>query len=230
MATWLAGRGAAVHAYDHRGHGRSEGRRTHARAMDEFLDDLGQMLELVRDEHPALPLYLVGHSMGGLITLCFLAHRRPVVHGAVVSGPAMGIDGVSPVRIGLAKVLRAVWPSMKLGAGLDPEGLSRDPEVVERYLSDPLVFREMTAGLGAVMIESAGDVVERGADIEVPLLVMHGEEDPICSADASRRFAEDVTTTGSRAHFYPELRHEIFNEPEREQVYRDLWSWIEELT
>ena len=197
LATWLAGRGAAVHAYDHRGHGLSEGRRTHARHMDEFTTDLAQMLELVRQEQPGLPVTLVGHSMGGLITLSFLVREKPVVHGAVLSGPAIGLDGVSPMRIRLAKLLRATLPVVKLGAGLDPAGLSRDPEVVRRYLEDPLVFREMTAGLGATMVEAAADVALRGADVDVPLLVLHGEADPICAADASRRLAADVTSTGS---------------------------------
>ncbi len=228
LATWLSARGVAVHAYDHRGHGRSEGRRTHVGRFDEYLDDLERMLEQVRSEHPDLPLYLVGHSMGGLITLSLLVERRPQLHGVAVSGPALSVGGASRARILFARILRRVWPTLRLGSGLDLEGLSRDPEVVRRYAEDPLVFRDMTASLAAEFVRAASRTQGRGAEIEPPLLLLHGEEDPLCAARESQAFFERVTSKGSRAHVYPGLRHEIFNEPEREGVYADLWRWIEE--
>ena len=230
LATWLATRGAAVHAYDHRGHGRSGGRRSHVRSFDEFLDDLDTVLDCVRSDHASLPLVLVGHSMGALITLAHLTERKPVLSAAVTSGAAVAVDGASPMRIAVARVLSKVWPTLKIGSGLDVDGLSRDPDVVRKYLEDPLVFRHMTVSLGAAMISMAQQTATRGAEVQVPLLMLHGEADPICSVEGTTAFAEAVTTTGSEVKLYPELRHEIFNEPEKEQVYTDMWNWIEGLS
>lgn len=231
LGAWLGARGVAVHAYDHRGHGRSAGRRCHVERFEEYLDDLDRVLEAVREEHPGLPLYLVGHSMGGLVTLAFLVERRPLLSGAVTSGPALAVgEGVSRARAAAARLLRRVAPRLALSAGLDPEGLSRDPAVVRAYLDDPLVVRTMTASLGAALLEAGPRTAAAAARVEVPLLMLHGEEDPLCPAEASRAFFGDVGSAGSALRVYPGLRHEIFNEPERESVFGDLFRWMEELS
>ncbi len=230
IARWLAARGVAVHAYDHRGHGRSEGRRGHVRSFEEFLDDLDGVLAEVRREHGGLPLYLIGHSMGGLISLAYLVERQPVLHGAVSSGAAVSVEALPPSRIRMARLLRKVLPTMRMPSGLDLEGLSRDPAVLEAYTEDPFVFRDMTLSLGAELIEAALRTAPRGAEVSVPLLVLHGAEDPICDPAGSRRFADDVRATGSELRIYEGLRHEIFNEPEKEEVYTDVWRWIEGLS
>ena len=227
-AAWFAARGAAVHGYDHRGHGRSEGPRCHVGRFDEFLDDLGAVLAAVRAQHPDLPVTIVGHSMGALIALTFLTERQPAIAGAVSSGAALSLGAVSPVRVALARGLRRVLPRLALGSGLDPEGLSRDPEVVRRYLEDPLVHRSMTASLGAELLATAPRTADRAGRVRVPLLMLHGAEDPLCGAEGSRSFHAGVTTSGSALRIYPELRHEIFNEPEREAVWQDVWDWLEE--
>jgi alpha-beta hydrolase superfamily lysophospholipase len=228
MALWFAEHGCAVHAYDHRGHGRSGGVRCHVDRFDDFLDDLALVLDAVRSEHPELPVSLVGHSMGGLITLAFLAARKPRVANAVTSGAALSVGGVSPLRVALARGLRRLLPRLAMGSGLDPEGLSRDPEVVRRYLADPLIVRTMTASLGAELLEAAPRTAALAGEIEVPLLVLHGEADPICAAEGSRAFHAGVHTSGSALEIYPGLRHEIFNEPDRERVWQDVLGWLEE--
>jgi alpha-beta hydrolase superfamily lysophospholipase len=227
MAVWFGARQHVVHAYDQRGHGRSGGPRCHVGRFEEFLDDLGAMLAAVRSEHPDLPLTLVGHSMGGLITLAFLTERKPAVASAVTSGAALSIGAVSPLRVALARGLRRLLPRFVLGSGLDPQGLSRDPEVVRRYLEDPLVSRSMTASLGAELLAAAPRTTARAGLVDVPLLLLHGAEDPLCAAEGSRAFHAGVRSPGSALRVYPELRHEIFNEPERESVWQDIASWLE---
>ncbi len=229
MAGWLAARDCAVHAYDHRGHGRSAGPRCHVGRFEEFLDDLDAMLDAVRMEQPELPVTLIGHSMGGLITLAFLAERAPAVASAVSSAAALSVGGVSPLRVLLARTVRRALPRLAIGSGLDPEGLSRDPDVVRRYLDDPLVHRTMTTSLGAELLAAAPRTAARAGQVGVPLLVLHGEADPICSVDGSRGFHAGLRAPGSALRTYPGLRHEIFNEPEREQIWQDLWTWLEEL-
>jgi len=229
LGAWFAARGCAVHAYDQRGHGRSGGTRTHIDRFDQFLDDLAAFQALVRDEHPATTITLVAHSMGGLIGLAYLADRRPVLAAAVISGPALAPDrAISNTRAAIARLLRRVAPKLALAAGLDLNGLSRDPEVIRRYVADPLVVRTMTASLAAEMISAAASLRARAAQISTPVLLMHGAQDSLCPIAASEEFAARISAAGSAFRSYPTLRHEIFNEPERESVYADAWRWIEE--
>ena len=230
IAVWLAARGCAVHAFDLRGHGRSAGARTHVDRFDQYLDDLQGFHAAVREEHPGLPLGLLGHSMGGLIGLAYPIERRPSLVAAVISGPALAVDGRGTLlRAAFARTMRMVAPRLSLSAGLDATGLSRDEEVVRRYLRDPLVGRNITVSLAAELMQAASRTRSRGSEIEPPVLILHGAADPLCSAAASEAFAKSVGSAGSGLRIYPELRHEIFNEPERERVYADAWQWLEGL-
>jgi alpha-beta hydrolase superfamily lysophospholipase len=228
MATWFARRGCVVEAYDHRGHGRSQGPRCHVDRFDRFLDDLGLVLDAVRSAHPELPVTLVGHSMGGLITLAFLTSRKPQLASAVTSGAVLAVGNVSPVRAALARMTRRLLPRLAMGSGLDPQGLSRDPEVVRRYLADPLIVRTMTASLGAELLAAVPRTAALAGEVAVPLLVLHGEADPICPVEGSRAFHAGLRMPGSALRVYPGLRHEIFNEPERGTVWQDMERWLEE--
>jgi alpha-beta hydrolase superfamily lysophospholipase len=227
LGAWFAARGLAVHAYDHRGHGRSEGTRCHVDRFDELLDDADRMLERVRGEHPELPIALLGHSMGGLVVAAFLADRRPPVAAAVTSGAALAVGpGVSRARVAAARLVRRLAPRLALGSGLDPAGLSRDPEVVRRYVEDPLVYRTMTSSLAVELLAAIPRVAARAVEVQVPVLLLHGSEDPLCPIEGSRAFHGGVRVPGSAFRAYPGLRHEIFNEPEREQVFADLLAWL----
>ena len=226
----FADAGYAVESFDLRGHGRSDGARCHVRSFDEFLDDVDVVLAEARDAYAGLPVILFGHSMGGLITLTHLARRKPLVANAVVTGPPLRFgEGVPTLQVWLGRVLAKVWPGFDLQMDLGADGLSRDPEVARKYLADPLVERTMSAGLAGAMAETVPATADAGAEIEVPLLALHGEADPICPVDATRAFMDDVTSTGSRFRAYPELRHEILNEPERANVRADILSWWKEL-
>lgn len=227
VGAWLSARDSAVHAYDHRGHGRSEGVRGHVGTFAELLDDLDAFLRVVRREHPELPLVLLGHSMGGLVTMALLAERKPDVACAVVSGPALEVpEHVSPTRRRAARLLRRLAPRLRMAAGLDPEHLSRDPEVVRGYASDPLVFRRVTVSLASELLDAVTRTAASAAHVQVPLLLLHGEADRLCPARGSRAFHAQLRGPGHRLRIYPQLRHEILNEPEQEQVLEDLLEWL----
>jgi len=230
VGRWFAERGYVVHAYDHRGHGRSEGRRTHVEKFDEFLDDLGCFHAAIRAEHPGLPILLTGHSMGGLIVAAFLADRRPAVAAAVTSGAALELGpDVSQTRLRFSRFLRRVAPRLRMKSTLDASGLSRDADVVAAYLADPHVYRTLTASFGAELLAAIDTTRQRAFEIQVPVLVLHGEADPMCPVSGSRAFHEGLHVAGSRLRTYPGLRHEIFNEPEQEQVFEDIIRWTEEV-
>jgi alpha-beta hydrolase superfamily lysophospholipase len=223
---WFAARGCAVHAYDQRGHGRSPGARGHVRRFGDFLDDLDSFAARVRAEHPGLPLFAVGHSMGGLVLASWLTERAPSLHGAVTSGAALALAGVpSGSRRRALRILRRVAPRLALRRPIGTDLLSRDPEVGRAYLEDPLVFQRMTVSLAAEIFDAAQRVLPQAHAVRVPLLLLHGADDRLCLPQGSRSFFEGLITAGSDLRLYPGLRHEIFNEPEREQVFGDLLDW-----
>jgi alpha-beta hydrolase superfamily lysophospholipase len=228
VGAWLAARGCAVHAFDHRGHGRSYGARGHARGFDELLDDVECLLERVRVEHPELPVFVVGHSMGGLVVTLLVAERALALAGAVTSGPALALtERPSGARLALLRAAARVAPRARVARPISGEGLSRDPDVARAYESDPLVLREMTLGFGRAFLAAVERASGANGRVRVPLLMLHGEEDPLCPADASRRFFEGLAHPSSDLRLYEGLRHEILNEPEREAVLADLLAWLE---
>jgi alpha-beta hydrolase superfamily lysophospholipase len=229
VGAWFAARGCAVYAYDQQGHGRSSGTRCHVRRFGDFHDDLAIAQGRVAALHPGLPLFLVGHSMGGLIVASYARERRPDVAGVALSGPALALGEDLPRgRLLAARLLRWIAPRFAVPAGLDPEGLSRDPAVVRAYVEDPLVVDRMTLSLAAELFGAVARTAAGPGDVELPVLLLHGAADPLCSAEGSRAFHEGLRAEGSSLRIYPELRHEIFNEPERESVFEDLLGWLRE--
>jgi alpha-beta hydrolase superfamily lysophospholipase len=227
VGAWFAARGCAVHAYDQQGHGRSAGTRCHVRRFGDFHDDLALAEERVAAQHPGLPLFLVGHSMGGLIVASYARERRPRVAGVVLSGPLLALaDELPRGRLLAARMLRWLAPRLTVPAGIDPEGLSRDPAVVRAYVDDPLVYGRMTLSLAAELFAAVGRTAAAPGDVDLPVLLLHGGADSLCPAEGSRAFHSGLRRGAKRLRVYPELRHEIFNEPEREAVFEDLLDWV----
>ena len=222
----LAGHGFATHAYDHLGHGRSSGPRCHVRRMDDYLDDLERMLTRVREEQAGLPTFVLGHSMGGLVTAMLARERRPEVAGYVTSGAALETPRLPRLRERAVRLLRRVAPRLSLPSDLDPEGLCTDPRVVEAYLADPLVHRRMTTSLAVALLDAMRRTAPGGGDVAAPLLALHGGDDPICLPTGSERFA--AAAPQGRFLRYPGLRHEILNEPVWRDVLGDVTAWLDE--
>jgi len=228
VGSWLAARGLAVHAYDHQGHGLSSGPRCHVRRFSDLLDDAEACIERARAADSALPIFVIGHSMGGLITASLAWERQPAVAGFVTSGAALlPPASLSRTRLWLLRTVRRVAPRLSFAAGLDPNGLSVDPAVVRAYLDDPLVERRLTASLAAEMFSAMRRTAGRGSDVGAPLLALHGMDDPICAASGSEDFA--AAAPAGRYLGFPGMRHEIFNEPGREAVFDVILDWLHEV-
>jgi alpha-beta hydrolase superfamily lysophospholipase len=231
MAIWLAGRGCAVHAYDQQGHGRSSGARGHADRFEDLLDDLAAFLDDVAEQHPDKPRVLIGHSMGGLVVCALAATREPEIDWLVSSAAALAISpDQSRLKLALARIFGRIWPTLAMDAGLDVQGLSRDPRVIERYQADPLVHGTMSAALASGMLEATVRTMSAAGQVRVPALILHGAADPLCLPAGSEAFYAGLPrdeVAGSELRTYPELKHEIFNEPERETVYGDVIAWVE---
>lgn len=224
----LAAAGFAVHALDHVGHGESAriGAPANLGSIDDAADKVAALLTLVRDEHPGVPAFVTGHSMGALITL-HLATRAPLdVAGVVVSAPPLIIDAGNPVQRLLAPILTRLTPNLGVLA-LDSSQISRDPDVVTAYDNDPLVFRgKLPARTATEILTSAGQVLDRLPQLRVPTLAMHGTADAIAAPASTDRIEQRAGTTDLTVRRYDGLYHEIFNEPERDQVLADVVAWL----
>ncbi len=224
----LLPRGYAVYGFDLPGHGRSAGRRVFVERFDDFDDTLTAFREMVREWHPAAPLFLLGHSMGGLIAAHHLVDRQRGLEGAILSGPAVGIEhGAPPLTALLARIASLLAPSAGV-YGVDAGGISKDPAVVEAYVNDPLVHRgKASARLMAEMLRASKRVSAEAHTIRLPLVAVHGADDRLVEAHRTRRLFERLGSDDKTLHVYDGLYHEVFNEPERARVLADVERWLE---
>ena len=220
-------RGYAVYAFDLRGHGHSAGPRGHVDSFAEYRADVRAFLDLVGREEPGKAKFLLGHSQGGLIVLNYTLHDPSGLAGVVAASPALGQLPVSPLLVFLARILSTIWPRFTLEAGLDVTCLSRDPAVVKAYVNDPLVHGKATARLGTEISAAIDWTQAHAADMALPCLIVHGCSDQLCSAEASRIFYENVTSSDKERHEYEGCYHELFNDLDRDIVLADVEAWFQ---
>lgn len=217
--------GYAVSAFDLRGHGRSDGRRGHLRIGD-AMGDIDLVLDDTRRRFGPIPCFLYGHSLGGLLVLHYALRRNPPLAGVVAVGPPFHTAlREHRARMLAARTLGAVFPSVTLRSGLDATLISRDPNVVAAYRADPLVHSRASLGFARDMMGAADEDLADANRFSLPLLLMHGGADRLNYPSGSRQFAERVPD-GCTIRIYDGLYHEIHNEPERQQVFADLLSWL----
>lgn len=219
--------GFAIYACDLRGHGRSPGQRGYINAWSEYRDDLGAFLRLVAQQEPGRPLFLMGHSMGGLIALEYAEQHPEGLRGVIASGPLLGQPGVSPVRLALAQILSRIWPRFSIATGLDAAAISRDPAVVTAYRTDPLVHDKGTARLGTELGAAQARTLAGAGSFRLPLLIIHGGADRLSPPDASRVFFERVAGPDKERDVIEGGYHEPHNDTSREQALDILQRWLE---
>ncbi|MCG8370561.1 MAG: lysophospholipase [Proteobacteria bacterium] len=228
LAAHCNARGFAVHAIDHYGHGKSDGRAGYVERFSVYLDGVRALRDAVRTEQPKIPMFLLGHSMGGLIAAALLVHEQADFRGCVLSGPALRTDEEPPALVrGLIRLISWLLPTVPV-IGLDPSGVSRDPAVVGAYVADPLVHHgKLSARLIAELGKAMRSTRAAAHVVDLPLLILHGEEDALTSPGGSAEFYEHAGSTDKTLKTYPGLHHEIFNEPEKDAVLADMTSWLE---
>jgi alpha-beta hydrolase superfamily lysophospholipase len=220
--------GLAMYALDHRGHGRAGGKRVRVRHMDEFVSDFRELVRIARAENPDLKVIVLGHSMGGGIVFAYGVQHADDYDLMILSGPAIAAhDGVSKAKAFIGKAIGSIFPDLPIEA-IDADAVSRDPQVVAEYKADPLVYRgKVPAGIGKALLIIGEKMQLLAPGITAPLLVVHGEDDRLVSAEGSRRLVEHVGSHDVELKVYPELFHEVFNEPERDRVLDDVVEWIQ---
>ena len=234
VAARLNAAGWTVAGHDQRGHGASVGARGALAHADSLLRDLALVIDALRAAHSG-PLVLLGHSLGGLVAARFVAggvtpsagerewHRA--VDAQVLSSPALNAGMSSAQRLLLAATA-PLTPNLAVGNGLAAEWLSHDPAVVQAYRDDPLVHDRITPRLAQFIVDAGAVVQQRAAQWNVPTLLLYAGADRCVAPAGSRTFAAAVPAGLMTAREWPALFHEIFNEPERDEVLSVMVDWL----
>ena len=218
----------AVMAFDHRGHGRSAGKRGVIPSYDALMDDIDILLEQASQRYPGKLRFLYGHSLGGNEVINYALRRKPAVAGVVATSPGLRTAFKPPAaQLAVGRLMNKVWPAFTMPNGLELAAISRDPAVVEAYQQDPLVHDRLSARLGIELLESGEWAMAHAGEFPVPLLLMHGTADRLTSYQASQEFASKAPNCTLK--LWDGLYHETHNEPEKDVVLATVISWIDDL-
>ena len=229
VADFLNQNGFAVYSYDQRGHGRSPGKRGHAR-YENLLEDIESLLMLARVRHLDTPIFLYGHSWGGNLVSNYILNRPTnELIGSVLTSPWLKLSHEpGGFQLKLAKLMARLYPSFTQSNGLDIADLSRDAEVGKVYKADPLVHDHISAGLFMQVQQAGIRSIEMSRHLKLPTLVVHGDNDQITSAAASKEFAL-AGNSNMTYQQWPEMRHETHNEIGKEDVLNYTLNWMNNL-
>ncbi|NLW92188.1 MAG: alpha/beta hydrolase [Syntrophomonadaceae bacterium] len=225
----MQGDNVSFYTQDHRGHGRSQGARGHITSFMEYVDDLKLLVGMAHDQNPGVPLILLGHSMGGAIAARYALEYPAYINALILSAagliPSMAVPGWQDK---LARFLSRVAPATTFPNGLSVDDLSHDPQVIKAYVDDPLVHNKISARWYTEMLNNSQQVLSRAAQLNMPLLVVHGGGDKIVDIAGSDRVFIAASSKDKIYKSFPGLFHETMNEtmPEREEVLNAITAWI----
>jgi len=215
-----------VYGFDHRGHGRSEGKRGHILSWQEFREDFKFFSNLIRENEKDLPVFILGHSMGGLITLNALLHHKENINGVIVSSPLLAQPGISPMLVMISRILSKIYPGFSIDTKLDVSSISRDPEVLRAYQDDPLVHSIASARFGTELTATIEWTQQNAAEFKLPLFVTHGSADILVPVQGSENFYNNAGSTDKKIQIYDGSFHEPHNDNDKEVVLKNIERWI----
>jgi len=234
-ADYFAQQGWAVYAGDLRSHGFSpDGHkpgRVHVDKFSDYARDVDALLALATERHPDVPRIILGHSMGGLISLSYAIDKPESLDGAVISSPALGMhpEFTPPLMLKLlVRILSRLAPRVRFASDLDTNAISRDPDVVKAYIDDPLVSEKVSARWYAEIMKAIDGAHQRAANLCLPVLLMQSGSDRLVDPDAAPRWAANAPAELVDLVVWEGLFHEMFNEPEQDQVRAKVTNWLDE--
>ena len=220
--------GYAVYGIDHVGHGKSDGERVFVERFQDYTKPLKKYFDMIREWQPEKPIFLIGHSIGGLISAAYLLEHQDELSGAVLSGPGVKVpDNISQATIFVGNILSIIMPKAGL-IQLDAESISRDPAVVDAYVNDPLVYTgKTTARLGAELLKTMRYVTEHATEIKLPIMIVQGSDDKLIDPSGAQLLYDLAGSEDKTIKFYAGFYHEVCNEPEHELVLNDIETWLD---
>lgn len=225
LAQHFTGQGFMVYGPDHLGFGRSGGKPGDT-SVGQMAGDVVALCGHIDEEvGPRVRRIMVGHSMGGLVSLVAMRDHPGRFSEAVVLGPSLNVTrGINGMLVGLSRALGVLLPSMTLRSGLKPDDLCSVPEVVEAYKADPLVHDRISSRLFNSMVDEGRRLRDAPGSLplEAGLLFMHGRQDPICYADDTEAYFQSLAIERRALKIWPGMKHEILNETERDEVLDEI--------
>ena len=219
----------SLYGFDHRGHGKSTGKRGHIASNEQFMTDIDSMINVAKSENPEKPLFLYGHSLGGNMVLFYALQKKPSINGIICTSPSLGIGEIIPAgKLVAAKILKVLLPSLTMNNGLDVSNLSHDQQVITAYKEDPLVHPMISAKLAMDMFAIGDWVIQHAENFPLPLLLLAGSDDHIISLGKVEQFAKNVPEKLINFEIFPNFFHELHNDFEKEKVLRLIVDWITE--
>ena len=227
VVNYFVPRGYAVYSFDLRGHGKSEGKRGYVEHFSYYLDDLKAYYDIVRQENKNAKIFMVGHSIGSTIATAFTINHPRELDGLILSAVVLKAgESVTGLTILMAKVLSFLLPKMGVSP-IDASTISRDKAVVDAYVNDPLVYRgKISARLGTELLNEMKRLLSIISELSLPILIMNGTADRLSNPASSKMLFEGVSSKDKTLKLYQDFYHEIFNEPERQQVFQDMENWL----
>ncbi|MFT3842968.1 MAG: alpha/beta hydrolase [Myxococcaceae bacterium] len=227
FAEHLAGQNFSVLAFDYRGHGKADGRRGYCERWGDYLKDLEVFWARLRGQAGGKPVFLFAHSHGGLMALHWLLTGVQGLKGLVLSSPYLKLALDPPaMKVISAKVAGLVIPFLPVPTGIEYSQLSRDPAWQQETKDDPLYGTKATPRWFVQSTQAQEAILKSGAQVTVPLLMCTGGDDPIASTPTSKQFFETIASGDKRYIEYPQMKHEIVCELEKEKVWADISNWI----
>jgi alpha-beta hydrolase superfamily lysophospholipase len=220
----------AIYGFDLRGHGRSSGQRGYINTWAEFRNDLQSFLNLIQQQQPGCPIFLLGHSMGGVIALDYTLHyvqNKSELSGVIAFAPSIGQVGVPLSRVVLGKLLSQVWPRFSLNIGLDFSAGSRDQKILNSYTQDKLRHTLATARLSTEFFTTVDWIHTHAEKWQIPLLILHGGADRIALPAGSATFYQNVTYPDKLRIEYPGGYHDLHYDINYVEVITDLVNWMD---
>lgn len=211
--------------FDLPGHGRSYGKKGHIEEPSVLLEIIDQLIKETKEKYTRTPVFLYGHSFGGEVTLWYSLVRTPPINGVIVTAPLIGPkDAVPPLKLLLCKIMDKIIPPFSLNNGINVNLLSRDAEVVKRYIYDPLVHKKISAKSGMLVINRGQWILEHSQDNKNKMLVMVGAAEGVVNKEAIDKFCGSAPNITYK--IWPNLFHELHNEPEKQDIFEYTLDWI----
>jgi len=224
-AEQLAADGLAVYALDLRGRGKSEGERFYVEQLSDYLGDVDKLVEIARAEHPGLPVYVLGHSAGGVISSNYVFEHQDKIAGLICESFAFDVGLPHLVQLALEGVGKLA-PHVHVFS-LNNADFSRDPAAVEKMNNDPLIAKEsQPAETARVLLLAADTLKERMPELKTPVFIIHGTSDKATRYQGSEYFYENAGSADKTLKLYEGHYHDLLNDIGREEVMADIKAWI----
>ncbi len=227
VGEFLCHEGIALTGFDLLGHGKTEGQRGHAESYDEYCRQVDFFLKDLHKDQPQAPVFLYGHSMGGLIVLYYMLNKKPQdIKGVVCTSPGLATGFPVPAwKTTLGNLLYKFVPRFSMDNGLPIDGISHDQDVVRAYKADPLNHSKISARMGMDLIRNGRDISEKATDFPCPMLLMVGEKDYLIDPAAVIELGQN-SGNKTTLKVWENGFHELHNEPFKQDVLKTITEWI----